>query len=92
MNEIREHRIGVVSHWYSRLGVATIELDEDLHIGDRVHVIGHTTDVMQPVYSMQIDHHWVNEAHPGDPVAVKMGDHVREHDEVYLVEGVDEVR
>ena len=86
MSAIREHKIGVVSHWFSRLGVAAIDLDEDLHVGDQVHVIGHTTDTFQPVRSMQIEHHWVDEAHPGDSVAVKMGEHVREHDEVYIVD------
>jgi putative protease len=87
MSEIREHRIGTVSHWYSHLGVAAIDLtDGDLHVGDRVHIIGHTTDLMQPIHSMQIDHHPVNEAHPGESVGVKVGDHVREHDEVYIVD------
>ena len=87
MSVIHERRIGVVSHWFSRLGVAAIDLtDGDLHVGDQVHIIGHTTDLLQPVRSLQIDHHWVNEAHNGESVGVKVADHVREHDDVYLVQ------
>lgn len=86
MSEIHERKIGTVSHWYSRLGVAAIDLTEgDLHVGDRVHVLGHTTDLVQPVRSLQIHHHFVQEAHAGESVGVKMGEHVREHDDVYLV-------
>jgi len=86
MSEIHEHKVGVVSHWFSRLGVAAIELDHDLHVGDRVHVVGHTTDLVQPVRSMQLDHHWVAEGHSGESIAVRLTNHVREHDEVYVVD------
>ena len=81
-----EERIGVVSHWYSDLNVAAIELTGgDLHVGDQIHVHGHTTDLIQPVRSMQIDHHPVIEAHTGDSVGVRLSEHAREHDVVYLV-------
>lgn len=83
-------KIGVVSHWYSHLGVAAVELtDGDLHLGDRIYVHGHTTDLEQPVGSIQIDHHPVEEGHVGDSVGIKLGDHAREHDIVYLVVGED---
>ena len=84
---IQTKRIGVVSHWYSNLQVAAVELtDGDLHVGDRIHVLGHTTDYEQSVGSMQIDHHQVYEGHVGDSIGIKLGDHAREHDVVYLVE------
>ena len=87
MSEIHEHRIGVVSHWFTNLGVAAIDLvDGDLHVGDQVHIIGHTTDLVQPIRSMQIDHHFVREAHPGESVGVKLGEPAREHDAVYVID------
>jgi translation elongation factor EF-1alpha len=36
---------------------------------------------------MQIEHQPVEVAQPGDNVAIKVADHVREHDVVYRVEG-----
>ena len=79
---MEEKPIGSVTHYYSHLGVATVELSEPLKIGERVHIKGHSTDLEQPVLSMQIDHHSVVEAKPGDPVAIKVVEHVREHDVV----------
>src|SRR5262249_42216147 len=38
-----EDRIGVVTHYYSDLSVATLRLDSGmLHVGDVIHVRGHT--------------------------------------------------
>lgn len=78
-----ERPIGHVTHYYGHIGVATLDLEEKLRVGERVHIKGHSTDLEQPVLSMQIDHQSVMEAKPGDPVAIKVAEHVREHDVVY---------
>jgi putative protease len=80
-----EIAIGRITHFYSHLSVAVVDLKEPLKVGDIVHIHGHTTDLVQAVESMQIEHHEVREAKPGDPVAIKVKDHVREHDIVYRV-------
>lgn len=80
-----EVEIGKVTHYYSRLSVAVIDLKAPLKVGDVIHIHGHTTDLIQPVESMQIEHQNVQEAKPGDPIAIKVKDHVREHDIVYRV-------
>ena len=61
-----------------------IELDSPLHVGDKIHIQGHTTDFVQTVGSMQIEHEQVKEADPGQSVGVKVEEHVREGDTVYL--------
>lgn len=78
--------IGHVTHYYSHLSVAAVSLDAPLKKGDRVHIVGHTTDLVQPIDSMEIDRAPVEQAGPGDDVAVKVADHVREHDRIYLEE------
>lgn len=78
--------IGTVTHYYSHLSVAAINLDAPLRTGDRVHIKGHTTDFVQPVESMEIAHKSVDRAKPGEDVAIKVTDHVREHDRIYLEE------
>ncbi|MBE0475648.1 MAG: translation elongation factor-like protein [Coriobacteriia bacterium] len=82
-----EELIGHVTHWYGRIGVAGIHMDKGvLHEGDRIRVIGHTTDFEQQVGSIEVDHEQVPEAHEGQDIGIKVGEHVREHDRVYLVQ------
>lgn len=75
--------IGRVTHYFSHLSVAAVTLTAPLKVGDRIHVRGHTTDLVQAVASMEVEHRRVEEARPGDDVALAVDDHVREHDLVY---------
>ncbi len=81
-----ERAIGKVTHYFGRIGAAAVSLTEPLRVGDRVHIVGRTTDLTMTVDRMQIDHADVQEAKPGDDVAVHATDRVREHDEVLKVE------
>jgi putative protease len=80
-----EERVGVVTDYFARIGVAAIDLDGALRAGDTLHIVGHTTDLTQQVESMQIEHEQVNEAKAGDPVAIKVSDRCRHGDVVYRV-------
>src|SRR5262245_40384105 len=53
----REQRIGVVTHYYRHLSVATMRLEprSTLHIGDVIRIHGHTTDFTQKVESLEVD-------------------------------------
>jgi hypothetical protein len=75
--------IGTVTHYFSHLSVAALSLRAPLAVGDRIHIRGHTTDLVQTVESMEIEHRRVERANPGDDVAIKVADHVREHDRVF---------
>ena len=74
---------GEITHFYSKLGVAAVNLRTPLHIGDHIHVLGHTTDMEEVLDSMEVDHHKVDIAKPGDDVAIKVVEKVREGDKVY---------
>lgn len=78
-----EEAIGTVTHYFSHLSVAAVNLSDKLRVGDRIHIQGHTTDLAQTVDSLQIDRAAVAEAGPGDDVALKVTDHVREHDRIF---------
>ncbi len=75
--------IGSVAHYYGHLSVAAVRLDRPLSVGDRIHIRGHTTDFVQTVDSMEVEHRKVERAGPGDDVALQVTDHVREHDHIY---------
>lgn len=83
---MKEVEVGKATHYFSHLGVAAIELSGSLKVGDKVHIKGHTTDFVQLVESMQIEHQPVNEAKTGDSIGLKVKEKVREGDTVYKVE------
>jgi putative protease len=81
-----EQLIGKVTHYFSKAQVAAIEITEgELHVGDTIHVVGHTSDFTQPIDSMQIEHAAVPVAKVGDQIGVRVVQHAREHDQVYRV-------
>ncbi len=81
-----EQLIGKVTHYFSKAGVAAIRITGgELHVGDTIHVLGHTSDFKQTVDSMQVNHVPVQMARPGDEIGIKASDHAREHDEVFRV-------
>jgi hypothetical protein len=80
-----EVRVGVVTHYFSHLSVATVKLDVALAVGQTIRVLGHTSDFRQRVASIQIEHEQVQEAIGGDEVGLKVAQHAREHDVVYRV-------
>jgi translation elongation factor EF-1alpha len=75
--------IGTVTHYFGHLSVAAVSLTETLRVGERIHIKGHTSDLEQTVDSMEVDHQQVDAANPGDDVALRVDDHVREHDRIY---------
>lgn len=80
---VQEKTIGRVSHCFDHINVGIVELSEPLRVGDKVHIKGHTTDFVQTVNSIQIEHQQVQEAPAGTSVGIKVDQHVREGDQVY---------
>ncbi len=81
-----EKKIGNIMHYYNHLHVATVMITEgELHVGDTIHVEGHTSDFTQKIGSMELDHAPVEVAVPGDTVGIEIKEYVREHDSVYVV-------
>jgi hypothetical protein len=82
-----EQRVGVVTHYYSHLSVATLRLEPGtaLRVGDVIHVLGQTTDFTQRVESLEVDHKPVLEVAPNDDFGLKVSEHAREHDVVFKV-------
>ncbi|NPV60318.1 MAG: hypothetical protein HPY75_11765 [Actinobacteria bacterium] len=80
-----EKQVGRVTHYFGKIGVAAIELEDELKVGDIIHVRGHTSDWKQRVDSMQVEHDTVEKAGPGAVVGIKVEEHAREHDVVYKV-------
>ncbi|MBP7792297.1 MAG: translation elongation factor-like protein [Candidatus Goldbacteria bacterium] len=82
-----EKKIGVVDDFYPKVNVAAFKLDDELTLGDTIHIQGHTTNLMQKVASMQIDKKDVSNANIGDSVGIKVESKVRKGDIIYKVIG-----
>lgn len=81
-----EKRIGQVTHYYNHIGVAVLDLIDELKVGDKIHVSGYTTDFTQVVTSMEIEHHKVQAVAAGADVALKVAERVRAGDAVFMVQ------
>jgi hypothetical protein len=75
--------IGRITHFFSKINVAVIELKAPLKVGDTIVVKGPTTDFEQVVDSMQIEHENVQKAEPTQSIGLKVVERVRETDLVY---------
>ena len=75
--------IGQIAHYFDHLNVAEVTLTKPLHVGDMIHILGHSTDFEQKVTSLQINHQTVGEAKPGDDVGIKVSQRVHAHDKIF---------
>ncbi len=75
--------IGHISHFFSKINVAIIELTLPLSAGDHILVKGPSTDFDQKVDSIQIDRKEIQRAEGGQSVGLKLAQLVREKDVVY---------
>lgn len=85
MGESQLKEIGRINHYFSKIGVAVVELSDKLSVGDRILIRGMTTNVEQTVDSMQIDRVDIESGEAGKSVGLKVEDRVREGDSVYKI-------
>lgn len=82
-----EEEIGVIVHYYDKIGVAVVKLvNKSLKTGATVHIQGHSSDFVQKIASMQIEHKNVGQVKAGDEFGLKVDQKVHVQDKVYLVE------
>jgi hypothetical protein len=82
----REDAVGTVTHYYSHLNVAVIQLNTGiLKTGSTIHIKGATTDFTQIVESMEFEHQPIVQVLPGQSFGLRVKENAREHDIVYLV-------
>jgi translation elongation factor EF-1alpha len=77
--------VGKVSHFFTKISVAVIELTATVSVGDRILIKGPTTNLEQTIDSMEIEHEKVEKAGAGQSIGLKVKDRVRETDIVYKI-------
>ncbi|MFZ5933011.1 MAG: hypothetical protein ACOYT7_02955 [Patescibacteria group bacterium] len=82
-----DFKVGRVTHYYDKLGVAIVELDGTLAVGDKVKFVRGGEDLFeQAVESIQIEHEKKDSAGKGDVIGLKVDSEVKEGAEVYKVQ------
>jgi hypothetical protein len=76
---------GKIVSYFSKLGVASVEVFDHLETGDIIHIKGHSTDFDQMIASMEISRRQITSASKGQKVGLKVTDYVRKNDLVYRV-------
>lgn len=80
-----DFKVGKITHYYDKIGVAVVELTGSLAVGDTIRISGHGTEFTQKVESMQIEHEGIQEAKKGQNIGLKIDQEVKDGDEVYKV-------
>lgn len=82
-----DFKVGKITHYYDKIGVAVLELDADLAVGDKIKFIRGGEDLFeQTVESMQIEHEQIQQAKKGETVGLRVDQEVKESAEVYKVQ------
>jgi len=82
----QETQVGVIQHYYTNLSVGVMEVTKgEVKVGDKIRIVGATTNFTQVVKSLQLEHESVARVIAGQSVGIKVSKHVREHDRVYKV-------
>lgn len=80
-------KVGKVTHYFDKIGVAIVELDANLAVGDKIKFVRGGEDVFeQTVASIQIEHEKKESAKKGDVVGLKTEKEIKEGTEVYKIE------
>jgi len=81
-----ELEVGVVTHYFDRPHVAIVKMTAaEMKVGDQIHIKGAHTDLTETVSSMEVEHHKIPAAQPGDEVGLQVADRVRSGDKVFRV-------
>ncbi|OGY10609.1 MAG: hypothetical protein A3A58_02845 [Candidatus Blackburnbacteria bacterium RIFCSPLOWO2_01_FULL_41_27] len=79
-------KVGKITHFYDKIGVAVLALTSSLKVGDRIRFVRGGEDLFeQEVESMQVEHESVEEAKSGDEVGLKTTEQIKDGAEVFKV-------
>jgi putative protease len=82
-----QYKVGKVTHYYDKIGVAVVELSAELAVGEKIKFTRGGEDMFeQSVDSIQIEHEQKESAGKGETVGLKVNQEVKEGAEVYKVQ------
>ena len=82
---VEKKLIGKIIHFYPKISVAVVELDDTIKVGDKISIEKESGSFQQVVDSMQIEHENIKEAKKGQSIGLKIADKTREGAKVFKV-------
>jgi len=78
--------VGNVTHYYSKIGVAEIELKHrNLSVGENIQIEGEKTFIEQKIESMQVENKDVKKGKKGEEIAIKVKEKVYKNDNIFIL-------
>lgn len=78
-------KVGKITHYFNKIGVAVLQVNGKIKIGDTMKISGHDKEFSQKISSMQIDYKNIVCAKKGDSIGFKVDQEVKEGDLVYKI-------
>jgi len=80
-------KVGKITHYYGKIGVAIIKVASKLAVGDKIKFVHKGKDLFEEVVeSMQYEHKNIESAKKGDEIGLKVAQPVKSGVEVYKIE------
>ncbi len=76
-------KVGTVTHYYDKIGVAIVKADKAIKVGDKLRFGEEEKGFIQEASSMQFDHKPVEGAKKGQEVGIKVDQKVRQGTPVF---------
>ncbi|PIV00529.1 hypothetical protein COS54_02950 [Candidatus Shapirobacteria bacterium CG03_land_8_20_14_0_80_39_12] len=81
-----DFKVGKVTHYFNKIGVAVVELVGTLTVGDSIKIVRHSgEEFTMPVSSMQMEHEQIKEGKKGQTIGLKVDTEVKEGDEIFKI-------
>jgi len=79
-------KVGIVNHYFDKIGVAIVELSGTLSVGEKIKFVKNGEDLFsQVVESIQVEHKKVDSASSGDVVGLKTNEAIKEGTEIFKI-------
>jgi putative protease len=82
---VEKKLIGKISHFYPKISVAVVDLEDTLRVGDKISIERETGSFEQSVDSIQIEHENIREAKKGQSIGLKINERTREGAKVFKI-------
>jgi len=84
--KMADKKVGKVTHYYDKIGVAVVDLEDTLKVGDKIKISDDDVEFEQVVESMQVEHEGIDEAEGGQAIGLKVKEEVKAGASVYKTE------
>lgn len=80
-------RVGKITHYYDKIGVAVISVEAAISAGDEIEIRdkNEAPKFTQTISSMQVEHEEIDKAKKGQDIGMKIDQEVKEGDLVYKI-------